>query len=243
MALVSVVLVLFLAVRFAATPLFRGNDAPLPLAHATLTFEAADRYVYVHHRRKLEVRAPASNVGGETRQVYWPARARPDTTQESCQTWASANGLLVQQGIALRIAPTADGREIRAITVTKNVWMLGYWLFNVHVWDTRHKHPFTLVTSVDLSKQLGRDLFTYPWHICARVNGDVLQFVVWTTDHVQPPWSDADAVQRVQLPAGSTYRGRAGWYIGHLGPRDVATFTDLWTTQASGPALTGPAAR
>ncbi|HEY7938628.1 MAG TPA: hypothetical protein VID05_02280 [Acidimicrobiales bacterium] len=233
MVLVALSLVLLLAVHLAATPLMRGSDPPLPLAHATLTKEAADRYQYLHVRRYLTVRAPVTNVGGETRQVYWPARAQPSTTQESCETWSSANGPLDQQGVALRIAPTADGRGLRAFTITKNVWMLGYWLFNVHVWDTRHKHPFTLLASFDVEPQLGRDVFTYPWHICARVRGDVLQFVVWTTDHLQPSWSDAKAVHRVRLPPGSTYRGRAGWYIGHLGASDVATFTDLWTTQTS----------
>jgi hypothetical protein len=120
--------------------------------------------------------------------------------------------------------------------VTKNVFFGIWWTFNVHLWDSTSSHPFTLIGQFDESSILRSNIIqnSDPWHVCARADGSLFQFIVWSGTNPQPSWDDASAVQQVNLPAGWDYPGRAGWYIGHLNAGDVDTFTDMQTWSLTG---------
>jgi hypothetical protein len=225
-----------LSACFSSTPTFDGSTDTAPLVHATLVSDGTDRYLYSRDGASLAVSSPATNTGGQLRQVFYPADGPVRADEQSCATWTAQTGTFDQQGIALRIARTADGHGTRAVTVTKNIWELGFWRFNVHVWNSTAAHPFKLLATVNLSSVVGPDVFhlvSMPWHVCARVSGLTFRFVVWTGSNAQPGWDDTRAVHRVRLPAGWSYPGRAGWYIGHLGSGNVDTFTDLQTWTAT----------
>lgn len=99
--------------------------------------------------------APAGgNTGGNSRQLWWDTKHSVwYQNQESCQTWdtvidASRPELLNadtinlwQPGIALRVAPGADGTGVRAVTVAQNVWGWGVWIFWVYLWDIPEVGP------------------------------------------------------------------------------------------------------
>ena len=131
----------------------------------------------------------------------------------------------------------------KAITITKNVWFDANWIFNVHVWDTSASPVATLIASFDLGSVLypGGSYVPYPWSICARVIGNVVDFVVWPTGSPQPSWGDPAYGGAVTLPPGFEDAGHAGWYAGHLQPGEHAGFQDLVATPI-GPAAGAPAA-
>ena len=236
--LLPVILAAVLSACFSSTPTFDGGTDSSPLVNTNLISDGTDTYDYSRTGADLAVSAPATNSdGGQLRQVYYPSDGPVTDAEQSCSTWSAQTGIYDQQGIALRIAPTADGLGTRAITVTKNIWEVGFWRFNVHVWDSTAASPFTLLATVDMGSVVGSDVFhlvPYPWHVCARVSGLTFQFIVWTGSNPQPSWDDAGAVQQVTLPSGWDYPGRAGWYIGHLAPGTVDTFTDLQTWSLKG---------
>jgi hypothetical protein len=229
-----------LSACIAATPTFDASTDPAPLVTAVLTPDAAapgDTFIYQRDGGNLTISADPTNTGGNTRQLYWPSDGPAVEAEQSCETWTGSTGALDQQGIALRIAPTADGQGIRTITVTKNIWFVGYWLFNVHVWDSTASTPWTLLQTFDMSSVVGGDPYNmvpYPWHVCARVSGNIFQFILWTGANPQPSWDDAGAVRQLTLPDGWDYPGQAGWYIGHLESGSVDTFTDMRTWSLKG---------
>ena len=233
-----VALPLVLSACLASTPTFDASTDPAPLVVAPLTTDPGDTFVYQRDGGNLTVSAPATNTGGNTRQLYYPSDGPTAEAEQSCQTWSSGSGAIDQQGVALRIAPTADGQGTRAITVNKNIWYVAVWDFWVNLWDsTQQPFPFTQVASFDMSSVVGADLYTlvpYPWHVCARVSGNILQFIVWTGTNPQPDWGDAGAVRQVTLPPGWDYPGRAGWYVGHLEAGMTDTFTDMKTWSLKG---------
>ena len=160
----------------------------------------------------------------------------------SCTTLTSQDGNAAdQEGLVLRLAPTADGLGTRAITVTKNI-EYGLWMrFNVHVWDTTQASPYTFLTWFDLSAVVATVPFwgtvvqvPYPWHLCARVSGSLLEFMVWTGTNPQPLWADGSRVYQVTLPPGWVYPGVAGWYVGHLHVGDSVTYDDLQAASLKG---------
>jgi hypothetical protein len=230
------VLPLLLTACFSITPTFSGDTNPDPLVDATLYLSGSDTYVYQRSGGDLAISAAATNTSEETRQAYFPENGPLVAAEQSCETWTSATSGGNQQGIALRVAPTVDGLGTRAITVTKNVIYGVWWTFNVHVWDSTSSHPFTLIGQFNESSILRSNIIqnSDPWHVCARVDGSLFQFIVWSGTNQQPSWDDASAVQQVTLPAGWDYPGRAGWYIGHLNAGDVDTFTDMQTWSLTG---------
>lgn len=238
--MVAIALPVLLSACLSTTATYDASTDSAPINNGVLTPDAAapaDAYVYQRDAGNMSVSADPSNTGGNLRELYWPSDAPITAAEQSCETWTGASGAIDQQGIALRIAPTADGLGTRAVTVTKNIWFYGYWLFNVHIWDSSSASQYTLLASLDYSSIIGSDLYhitPYPWHVCARVSGSIFQVMLWVGDNPQPSWSDGSAVQQVTLPDGWDYPGAAGWYIGHLETASTDTFTDMKTWSLKG---------
>jgi hypothetical protein len=232
--------VLLLSSCLSATPTFDASNGGAPIRDGVLTYAAvdglgaADTYQYINSSGTVTVSAPVTNQGGNRRELFWPVDAPSTTNQRSCATWDDSTMSVDQQGIALRIAPTADGLGTRAITVTKNILYGLYYFFNVHVWDTTVSatSPERMLAQVDMSAVLNGA--PPPWHVCAQVVGAVFQFMVWTGNNPQPSWDDATAVVSVTLPDAWVYPGLPGWYVGHLHAGDIDTFTNLQTWSLSG---------
>lgn len=218
-----------------------------PVRHATLTSDSGMTYRYVGGRNVVYglPGSPASDTN--VREVFWYADARYQVDQQVCTDFdtvasASSTGLL-QPGVALRIAPaTADGKGIKAVTITQNVYFGAIWLFNVHVWNTLDRaRPFTQIAQFDLSSIVGTLLsggafssamVSAPWHVCARAVGRNVAFMVWTGSAPRPSWNDPTHVFSTILPPGWDRPGYAGGYLGHLHPGQAAAFSDMTTTPA-----------
>ena len=162
--------------------------------------------------------------------LFWPSDGRVTADATSCATWSEASSDVVQQGAALRIGDEPGG-SVHALTVTKNVYVHSYWIFNVHIWDTATGGG-TEIASFDLSPvfRFGGDLYIarpLPWRLCARTRNGRLEFKAWRLAEIEPPWDDPAHGGSVRLPADAPATGAAGWFIGHLRPGMTATFTDL----------------
>lgn len=186
--------------------------------------------------------APSSNTGGNMRVVFWRAADAATTDQESCATWTAADQNQ-QPGIALRAHQIDTG--VRVITVTKNVWLAGYSIFNVHVMDSNNAlEPYVQIGGQDLAGLRNSpflyDVKPYPWRSCARVVGSILSLKVWPTAEPEPAWNDPSYGYSVTLPDGWGDPGRPGSYIGHLPPggslqHSDLTVSDLTITSAAAP--------
>jgi hypothetical protein len=197
---------------------------------AVLTADGPDQYRFVSVPASTAVGALDNSGGGNLRQAFWPADNPVVPDSESCAIWGAQTGDLVQQGAALRIRQ--DGNRIRAITVTKNIFYKATWIFNFHVWDSAQSPAFTIIGATDLSAELVHAGVTtpLPWHFCARVIDNKVEFKVWpVAEPLEPAWGDPTHGGSATLPAGWTAPGKAGWFIGHLQPHDTAVFTDLST--------------
>lgn len=193
-----------------------------------LTADGSDHYTFQQVPAGMAVGA-LDTSSSNLRDGFWPADNPDVYDSQSCAIWASQSSVLVQQGALLRI--TQSGSRLRAISVTKNIWLGAQWIFNFHVWDTSQSPAYTYIGAADLSKELVHDgvVTPLPWHFCARVIGNTVEFKVWPSIETEPAWGDTTHGGHVTLPAGWNYPGKAGWYIGHLEPNDTATFTDLAT--------------
>jgi hypothetical protein len=206
-----------------------GPTNTSPSQQAVLTEDGPGRLRFVSAPANTAV-ASIDSAGGNLRQVFWPADNPVVPDSESCAIWGAETGPLVQQGAALRI--TQDGSRIRAITVTKNIFYGATWIFNFHVWDTAQTPAFTPIAATDLYATLVHAgvVTPLPWHFCARVIGNKLEFKVWpVAELLEPAWGDPTHGGSVLLPAGWSNPGKAGWFIGHLRSPDLAVFTDLAT--------------
>jgi hypothetical protein len=196
---------------------------------AVLTPDGPNGYRFVSAPANTAA-ASIDSSGGNLRQLFWPSDnpVLPDT--ESCAIWGAESGPLVQQGAALRIVQ--NGSRVRAITVTKNIFYNATWIFNFHVWDTAQSPAFTPIGATNLYNTLVHAgvVTPLPWHFCARVIGNTLEFKVWpVAEPLEPAWGDPTHGGKVQLPAGWSAPGKAGWYIGHIQPNNTAVFTNLST--------------
>ena len=173
------------------------------------------------------VTAPPSSAPNN-REFFWsPAGpSRPDLTV--CATFENGTGF-DQQGIVLRLQPTGNGR-VSGITVTRNVWLSAFDVFNYHLWDTRTdpRNPFTQFGST-IVRTLPIAPAVYPLHMCARTvtSSNTVQFVVWSDGQTKPPWGSASQGGRATIPPGAPAGGRGGWFAGHLRPGTSMTFSDL----------------
>ena len=194
-------------------------------------------YTYSNPSPGTEIVTAPKSGAGNNREFFWSRTARSGTDQTVCATFASGQGD-DQQGIVLRLTDLPGG-GITAITVTRNVWMGAFDVFNFHVWDTGTDpgSPFTQFGSTVIPGLPVRPA-VYPLHMCARTitATDVVQFVVWTTGRTEPSWGGADG-GAARLPADAPTAGRGGWFAGHLVPGTSMTYRRLSVDGAIARAL------
>lgn len=230
----SALAVLALATVSVASFPSLGGARTLPptiLRAAVLTPDGTTGYVYDTIGNTINVSMSRLTAGGgNLRTVFWPADAviRRDVT--SCATWSRESSDRLQQGVAVRISERPGGGA-QAITVTKNVYLFGSWIFNVHVWDSATAR-MRQIASVNLSGALSRpgdppSPQPLPWRVCARVVGRTFTFKAWRVAIGEPAWGDPRFGSSVPLPADAPSTGYPGGYIGHLQPGMSATFVDL----------------
>jgi len=240
--LLGVIMIAGLAAT-ACTPVF--GTAAGPIRHGTLYSDSGNQYSYTVDDSTVTA-TPPTPADPSIREAFWRTDTPYYADQQTCITWhttaGSQGGDPAQPGLAMRIAPTgADGKGIKAITVTENVWYAAIWIFNVHIWDTTNTaSPFTLVGQFDLSSLVGKlwiddngvlqsTIVPPPWYVCARTQGDQFTFKVWTGSNPEPAWNDPTHVFTTTLPDGWDHPGYSGGYIGHLHQGQSATFSDLAT--------------
>jgi len=209
----------------------RSAEAPQARVYP-LTTDGHDRFVVRPEGADTLVQAASANTGGNTRLVWVPPAGEVSVDQQVCATWDAWSGL-AQPGLALRVR--GDGWRVRAITVTGNIVWGARFGFNVHQWDTsihtKSGVPVVYAGGADLSRTFGpaNGLVALPWHICARVQGRLLDFKVWPSSRAEPKWGDTRYGRRFELSATAVYPGRAGWYAGHLRPGDRLLISDQVT--------------
>lgn len=216
----------------------RPNHDPVQVG--ILTSASGHHFEYSGTARRVTARGPAGSDDGNLREVFWRPKADPHRDQEVCTVWddtADSSGSPDgnrQMGLALRIAPaTGDGRGIKAITLTQNVYGGATWMFWVDVWNVTDpaRPDFDGVKQFDLHSIVGSSDHAVPppWHVCARVQGLTFRFKIWSATEVEPTWHDATHVFTATLPNGWNYPGHAGGYVGHLHSSQTASFSDLAT--------------
>jgi len=173
------------------------------------------------------VTAPRSSASNN-REFFWSAAgpSRPDLTV--CATFVNGAGF-DQQGVVLRLNLVAGGR-VSGITVTRNVWVSAFDVFNYHVWNTLADptEPFTQFGSTVI-RALPITPAVYPLHLCARTvtaTGTV-QFVEWADGQSRPPWGSTTQGGQATIPRDAPTSGRGGWFAGHLEPGTSMTYRDL----------------
>lgn len=229
----SAVLVALALVGLASCQPRRALWSPAPgstYGMAVLTRDGTDSYETSATEAGLHVEALASNAESNTRLVLWPKGVSAVADGESCATWTSRTGSITQQGAVLRVV--RNGTQVRAITVTQNIY-LDQRMFNFHTWDSsRAGDPFRQFGQIDMRRTFfAKGTPPFPWHFCARAIGDSVSFKIWTDDEAEPDWGDSVHGGTATLPAGWRQTGQTGWYAGHLKATDHATFDDisLWT--------------
>ena len=227
-----------------------------PVEAATLSSSEGERYTYSGDAAHLTARAPALVADRSIREVFWQPDVAPTEDEQVCTVWddtASSAGSPKgnrQMGLALRIAPaTSDGRGVRAITLTQNVFAGATWIFWVDAWnvvDPGHGQStpvrqFAAVHQFDLFPivGIGATATAPPWHVCAQVQGLTFRFKLWTGTEREPAWDDKSRVFATALPAGWDYAGHAGGYIGHLWSSQTASFSNLTTKRIKSTDATG----
>jgi hypothetical protein len=188
-------------------------------------------YRYFDRRGTISVVSRGVGATGNERELFWTAS---DSTVDSstCAVWDSGEGYS-QQGAFFRMTDK-DG-VVRALTITRNVYGAAWWVFNFHYWDTSDSaSPFILFAHVSLYNFLGRSRHaTYPLHFCARVIGDVMQFIVWRPGQHRPAWGSEIQGGQAETPATDSYgmeAGVSGWYIGHVPPGTISVMSDMKLT-------------
>ncbi len=219
---------------------------PVVVRAAVLTPDGTDGYNFDAEANTVTVSAPPQNQGGNLRTVFWKSDAAVERNATTCATWARESSDLLQQGAALRISPRPDG-SVRAITLTKNVYPYGSWIFNVHVWDSASGRMQGLA-SISLEPALSIPgsppiMQPLPWRVCARVEGSTLRFKAWRLAEREPAWGDRRSGGSVKLPRDAPASGYTGWYAGHLHAGMTATYTDLDVAPVISAAAPGAVAR
>ena len=223
-----------------------SDTRPVVVRAAVLTPDGTDGYSFDGATNAVTVSAPTGNQSGNLRTVFWKSDAAVERNATTCATWDSESSDLLQQGAALRISPRADG-SVRAITLTKNVYPYGSWIFNTHVWDSATGR-MQGVASISLQSALSIPgdppvIQPLPWRVCARVEGLTLRFKAWRLAEREPAWGDRRSGGTVRLPRSAPRSGYTGWYAGHLHPGMTATYTDLDVAPVISAAAPGAVAR
>ena len=87
-----------LSACFSSTPTFDGATDTAPLVHATLISDGTDRYLYSRDGASLAVSSPATNTGGQLRQVFYPADGPVTADEQSSRDVDRADGHLRPAG-------------------------------------------------------------------------------------------------------------------------------------------------
>ena len=222
----------------ALVPLLAGCATGTPVESASVQSVGAtcisrvtpdcSEYSYDHTGPGTVVVSAPPTGASNNREFFWAPSGpeRPDLTV--CATFASGAGF-DQQGVVLRLGLLPHDR-VTGVTVTRNVWLGAFDVFNFHTWDTATDpaSPFTMFGST-VVRPLPVAPATYPLHLCARTvpATRLVQFVVWTTGQARPAWGDPVWGGQATLPPGAPASGRGGWFAGHLRPGTSRTYTDL----------------
>lgn len=207
------------------------------LDSGVLTVDGLDRYAFTPGPGSVRVVAPATNRGQNLRTVWWPTGAPATVDGEACATWTASLSRIAQPGIALRVR--RDAGRLRAITLTNNIWLGDRTTWNVHGWDTAAGglRPLGAVSLPGTFGPLASPP-ALPWRMCARVRGTTYQVRAWpvVAGVPEPTWGDPRYGASFTLPETWVYGGRAGWYVGHLSPGEVAIFEQLGAWRLHGSA-------
>jgi hypothetical protein len=184
-------------------------------------------YTYSNPSPGTEVVTAPKSSASNNREFFWDKAGRSESDQTVCASFATGQGS-DQQGIVLRLMSLPDGK-VRAITVTRNIWLGAFDVFNFHVWNTEAdpSSPFTQFGSAVVSELPIRPA-VYPLNMCARTVAatDVVQFVIWTRGQKEPKWGSA-AGGEARIPGAAPAAGRGGWFAGHLIPGSSMTYRRL----------------
>lgn len=218
--------------------------APAPpdgWTQAYITRDGNDTLTITDTSGNIRVEAPTSNAGGNSRTLLWRTDSPATSNHTACVT-ATHSGWPVQEGVALRIAPSPIGAGTRAITVQKNIWARGDRVYNVHLWDSSPGADdivtHTLVSSIDMSAAVAGTTPTDGRRLCARITNRTLEYKVWPSRQPEPAWGDPTHSRTTTLPADWVYPGVTGVYIAHLEPGDWATLTNHTPTTTVPPTTT-----
>lgn len=186
------------------------------------------RYTYSSPSPGTVVVTAPKTSGGNNREFFWGLRGPIGADMTVCATFASGVGI-DQQGVVVRMN-TAVGGGVTGISVTRNIWLGAFDVFNFHVWNTAAdpSTPFTQFGSVAVP-ELPVTPSVYPLSMCVRTvsASDDVQFVVWTKGQTRPRWGSGTQGGEAQIPAGAPATGRGGWFAGHLTPGTTMTYRDL----------------
>ena len=226
---VAILVLAAVSVLSFPTPGAARSADPPELRVAVLTADFTDSLSFDANPGRIQAIAATSNSRTNLRSVFWWSDAPSEADATSCATWTDESKTLTQPGAALHISEGPNG-SVRAITVTRNVYFGGPWIFNVHVWNAgRMQRLDTIPVRSLLVNDDERQLRPLPWRMCARTRGESLTFKVWPTASPEPAWGDRRFGGTVALPGDAPTAGASGWYVGHLAPGTVATFSDLDT--------------
>lgn len=185
-------------------------------------------YTYSNPSPGTEVVTARKSSAGDNREFFWDRAGRSESDQTVCASFATGQGT-DQQGVVLRLRRSPNGK-IEAITVTRNIWLGVFNVFNFHVWNTGAdpSSPFAQFGSVVISELPIRPAI-YPLNMCARTVSatDIVQFVVWTRGQEQPVWGGAAGSGEARIPDDAPSTGRCGWFVGHLIPGTSMTYRRL----------------
>ncbi len=185
-------------------------------------------YTYTSPRSGTVVVTAPTSGAPNNREFFWSPTGPSRADLTVCATFASGQGI-DQQGVVLRLNLLAHG-TVSGITVTRNIWLSAFDVFNYHVWNTLAdpESPFTQFGST-IIRELPVAPAVYPLHLCARTvaASNIVQFVVWTAGQTRPGWGSTSQGGQATIPPGAPTSGRGGWFAGHLKPGSSMTYSDL----------------
>jgi hypothetical protein len=170
----------------------------------------------------LIVTAPPGS-GVSNREFLWSSTSPVESDDAACATF---EGGLGQPGIALRIGQGSDPSRMLGVTVLENFAFGARNVFDFDTWDTSMPLAFTLFGQTTIGA-LPSHPATFPLHMCARIIGTTVQFVVWETGMTRPPWGDPTWGGQAELPADAPASGQTGFFAGHVPAGASLTLGDL----------------
>jgi len=204
-----------------------GVQASAPTCVSRVTPDCSG-YTYENPRSGTVVVSAPESSGGNNREFFWSPSSLSGSDLTVCAQFANGEGS-DQQGIVLRLNTLGNGR-VSAISVTRNVWMGAFDVFNFHVWNTLTdpESPFTQFGSTVIWP-LPLRRAVYPLNMCARTvtASNSVEFVVWTAREPKPRWGSPTQGGRATIPENAPSAGRGGWFAGHLHPGSSMTYDNL----------------